>query len=294
MYCQCNMILDFTKLQHIKRTNGGSIACQCPACAVNGRDLNGKNHLLASPNGKFACVVDNSEEHRNLILKIAGRDGVDVEAFIQEYKQPIPQIERIFPDSILDGLVKDYSYYTDKGIKDSILIELKSGVAFRGNMNGRYVFPIYDLKGRIHGFSGRAVYDNPKIKWKHMGIKSNWVYPAYFVHDNIKEAKSVILVESIGDLLSLMSAGVRNVLVLFGVNLHGKVLSYLIANSPDKIYIATNNDVKHDVGQRAAERISEKLANYFGQDKIQIKLPTKKDFGDMTEEEIKLWRNELC
>jgi len=284
------MILDFTKLQHIKRTSGGSIACQCPACAASGHDLNGKNHLLASPNGKFACVVDNGEEHRNLILKLAGRNGSDAETFVQEYKQPIPQIERIFPNSILDGLVKDHSHYTDKGIKDSVLFELKSGRAFKGNMNGRYVFPIVTLDGRIHGFSGRALYDNPQIKWKHMGVKSNWVYPAHFVHDDIRRERSVILVESIGDLISLMSAGVRNVLVLFGVNLHGKLLSYLISRSPDKIYVATNNDVKHDVGQRAAERIAGKLTNYFGEDKIEIKLPTKKDFGDMTEEEIKIWQ----
>lgn len=283
-------MLDISKLENAKTAQDKTIA-RCPACAAMGKDGTG-NHLAVYKNGNFGCVIDNSVEHRNVILKLVGLDPNSVETdFVQEYKQPIPQVERVFPDSILIGLVKDHSFYTSKGIRDAVLEELKAGIAFKGNMNGRYVFPIYDRKGRIHGFSGRALYGQ-EIKWKHMGLKTNWVYPAHFNHDDIKNAKSVILVESIGDAVNLMSAGVRNVLVLFGVTLHSKLLSYLIANNPNQIYISTNNDIKHNVGQDAAERIARKLLNYFGPEKIKIRLPTKKDFGDMTEEEIKLfWKD---
>ena len=286
-------MINLEKLVNPKRVNG-CIVAQCPACASIGRDLNGKNHLSIRSDGKFNCVIDGSTEHRNLILNLIGVDGGLIEVELPEQKQPIPEVEKIYPNSILDGLVKDHSYYLDKGIREAVLVELKSGKAFKGNMAGRYVFPIVTLDGRIHGFSGRALYENPSIKWKHMGVKKNWVYPAHFVHNDIRRERSVILVESIGDLIALMSAGIRNVLVLFGVNLHGELLSYLIARSPDKIYVSTNNDTKHNVGQEAAERIANKLLNYFGESKVQIKLPTKKDFGDMTEEEIKIWRNELC
>lgn len=282
------MNINQEKLINPKRVNG-CIVSQCPACASIGRDLNGKNHLSIKSNGVFNCAVDNSTEHRKLILKLIGMDGDLIDVETPEYRQPIPEVEKIYPNSILSGLVKDHSYYLDKGIREAVLDELKGGKAFKGNMAGRYVFPIVTLDGRIHGFSGRALYENPQIKWKHMGIKKNWVYPAHFVHDDIRRERSVILVESIGDLLALMSAGIRNVLVLFGVNLHGELLSYLIARSPNKIIISTNNDTKHNVGQNAAEKIANKLHNYFGEDKIQIKLPTKKDFGEMTEEEIKIW-----
>lgn len=281
-------MINLEKLTNSKRVNGAIVA-QCPACAAAGRDLKGKNHLSVLPNGKFNCVVDGSTEHRNLILKLVGLDPNNLEVELPEYKQPVPEVEKIYPRSILDGLVKDHSYYTDRGIKESVLVELMAGKAFKGNMAGRYVFPIVTLDGRIHGFSGRALYENPQVKWKHIGVKSNWVYPSHFVHDDIRRERSVILVESIGDLIALMSAGIRNVLVLFGTNLHGELLSYLIARSPNKIYVSTNNDIKHSVGQDAAERIQRKLSNYFSEDKIQIKLPTKKDFGDMTEEEIKIW-----
>lgn len=282
-------MINVNKIQNIKHLPG-KIQGGCPCCAENGADKS-QNHLIVFPDGKFGCVVDDSKEHRQRILKLIGL-GENEEYVAPEYKQPIPEVEKIYPESILDGLVKDHSYYLAKGIRESILVELKAGKALKGNMGGRYVFPIYDLKGKIHGFSGRALYENPQIKWKHMGVKKNWIYPAHFTHSDIQTSKSIILVESIGDLIALMSSNIRNVLVLFGVNLHGKFLSYLIAQNPNKIIISTNNDVKHNVGQEAAERIKNKLCNYFSEDKVEIKLPTKKDFGEMTEEEIKIWREQ--
>lgn len=280
-------MIDILKVENAK-SNGNKTIGRCPACAANGQDKTG-NHLAVFKDGKFGCVIDQSVEHRNLILKLIGSGDNVIEIEASEYKQPIPEVEKIYPLSILDGLVKDHSHYLDKGISEKVLNELMGGKAFRGNMAGRYVFPIFTLDGRIHGFSGRALYENPQIKWKHFGIKSNWVYPAYFVHDDIRRENSIILVESIGDLIALMSAGIRNVMVLFGVNLHKNLLSYLISRNPNKIIISTNNDVEHAVGQTAAEKIKNKLLNYFGEDKIQIKLPTKKDFGCMDEEEIKIW-----
>lgn len=284
------MLIDIRKLSHVKHSSGKIIA-QCPACASSGHDLNGKNHLAVKQNGHFNCVVDQSKEHRDLILSIVGVEGSGVLSYEYKEKQmPIPEVERIFPESILDGLVKDYSFYLDKGIKENLLTSLKSGVAIRGNLYGRFVFPIFNINGQIHGFTGRTLYDS-KLKWKHFGSKSNWVYPAYFNNLDIKLKKSIILVESIGDMLALMSAGFNNVLVLFGVTLHPKLLSYIIACNPDLIYISTNNDEKHNVGQMAAEKISKKLSNYFNAEKLIVKLPTKKDFGLMSEEEIKEFWN---
>lgn len=283
-------MINLEKIEN-KKNLPGKVQGRCPCCAENNQDRSGE-HLILFPDGKFGCVVDDSKEHRARILQLIGLgDGQEIE--ISEYKQPVPQVEKIYPLSILDGLVKDHSYYLNKGINEKVLNELMGGKAFRGNMAGRYVFPIFTLDGRIHGFSGRALYENPNVKWRHMGVKRNWVYPAHFVDDDIKQEKTVVLVESIGDLLSLMSAGVRNVLVLFGINIHGELISYLIARNPDKIYIATNNDIEHSVGQDASERISRKLCNYFSEDRIVIKLPTKKDFGEMTGEEIQIWKNEI-
>ena len=69
----------------------------------------------------------------------------------------------------------------------------------------------YNEYGQIHGFSGRDMTKNSdKPKWKHMGKKSGWVYPAYVptkegaYHDCMTQ-DYVIIVESIGDCLNLIN-----------------------------------------------------------------------------------------
>ena len=39
----------------------------------------------------------------------------------------------------------------------------------------------------------------------------------------------------------------------------------------------------------AAEKAKKKLLNHFDPNQIEVKLPVKNDFGDMTREEIKTW-----
>ena len=60
--------------------------------------------------------------------------------------------------------------------------------------------------------------------------------------NHIKESKKVFLVESIGDMLSLWEAGIKNTLVLFGLNVSSKIKQILIMLNLEKIYICLNND----------------------------------------------------
>jgi DNA primase len=78
------------------------------------------------------------------------------------------------------------------------------------------VFPVYNEHNQIIGFSGRHVESNNDKwkhlpKWKHVGKRNNWVYPAFNtatgVDEEIEFKKEVILVESIGDALALYEQG---------------------------------------------------------------------------------------
>jgi hypothetical protein len=83
---------------------------------------------------------------------------------------------KIYNESMLDGLVKDHSYWFKRGIKEETVAEFKGGTAKKGNMINRYVFPIYNPSGKIVGFSGRSLIDSNRsdfIKWKHLGDKVN-------------------------------------------------------------------------------------------------------------------------
>jgi len=211
------------------------------------------------------------------------------------------EVEEVYPESILEKLLPHYKFYNDKGISTEVLIKLKGGLATRSQMYQRYVFPIYNQYGQIHGFSGRDLSGKEgKPKWKHMGKKKNWVYPAYvptkngFLFEDV-DNDCVVIVESIGDCLSCMENGINNVLVSFGLDISSKLLCSLIKFNFKKVIIAFNNDSNKEDnrGMNASIKNYLKLLNYYNSDKIKICLPIKNDFGDMSKEDFEEWNKKL-
>ena len=157
-------------------------------------------------------------------------------------------------------------------------------------MKNRYVFPIFDLNNQIIGFSGRDITNKSKIKWKHIGEKKDWIYPLHINKAPFNE-KEIFLVESIGDCLSMWDAGVTNTVVTFGLDISISILNFLLRSDFKKINISFNNDLeKNSAGNIAAKKSYNKLLRYFDKNQLNIKLPTKKDFGEMTKEEIIEWK----
>ena len=95
-------------------------------------------------------------------------------------------------------------------------------------------------------------------------------------------------------MLSLWEAGVKNVIVTFGLDLSSNVINFLLKIDVDKINISFNNDSENNsAGNLAAQSAYSKLINFFDSNQISIKLPSKKDFGEMTKEEILQWKNKI-
>jgi DNA primase len=187
-------------------------------------------------------------------------------------------------------LIPDHSYWNDRGISKDTLSIFKGGVIDSGKMAERYVFPIFNKKEQIVGFSGRDLKQDKKTnskfvrpKWKHIGDKSKWNYPLLNNVKIIREQKSIIVVESIGDMLSLWENGVRNTIVSFGVILSPDMLSTLTRMDPDKIFISFNDDSSNsNAGNEAAHIAKKKLLQFFDEDQITIKLPQgHNDFNEM-------------
>ena len=192
-----------------------------------------------------------------------------------------------FDKQILLKLVKDNSYWHSRGITDYTLRPFEGGIAVtQGRMLGRYVFPIFDEKNDLIGFAGRLLQKNDLLpKWKIIGQKKNFIFPT------IQKFKTIILVESIGDCLKLMECGVFNVMVSFGVSLSPKIIQHLLKMDVNKIVIALNNDEDGGfVGNEAAEEFKTELMNFFDESQIKIALPTGKDFGEMSCEDILKWK----
>ena len=235
-----------------------------------------------------------NEDYSSIISKI--KSGT-VEQYVK--KQTI-EMEKVYPAKSLDKLFPNYKFYNDRNISEPTQKLFDVGLAGVGKMYRRMVFPIYNEHEQIIGFSGRKVdNDNNYPKWKHIGRRNNWVYPAFNAKTGVNEAieqnKTVILVESIGDALALYEQNIKNVLVIFGLCVNNNIINFLSSKCVNNIYICTNNDdhSSQNRGHIAAVKNYLKLSKYFDLQNLSIKMPPKpyNDFGDanLDDFELKNW-----
>ncbi len=230
-----------------------------------------------------ATLKDNRADLKNVLSKI---DSSEIETY---KKKDTLQMEKIYPEDCLDNLFPNYKFYNEKLISEKTQKKFDVGLAGVGKMYRRMVFPIYNNDKQIIGFSGRKVDNNNNYpKWKHIGKRNSWVYPAFNVKtqvsESIKKQKEVILVESIGDALALYEQKITNILVIFGLSVNSNIVSYLSSMSINRITISTNNDEggKDNRGFTAAIKNYLKLSQYFDLNILSVKFPPKpyNDFGD--------------
>jgi 5S rRNA maturation endonuclease (ribonuclease M5) len=210
----------------------------------------------------------------------------------QDNDDPFIKTIKYYSSEDTVSLDSDHSYWNGRGISNHALKIFEGGTCKSGKMENRYVFPIFNSRKKIEGFSGRDVTSKSKIKWKHIGRKNDWAYPLYFSHKYVTEKKQIILVESIGDMLSLWQSGIQNIAITFGTDLGSGLLKAILRLDPKSIIIATNNDI-NQAGQKAAQKIYKKLGEFFDPEQIRIEHPMKNDFGEQSVEENLYWYNNL-
>ena len=240
---------------------------------------------------RLTLNLKNTSEAR----KWLGKDGGNFKR--PSYNVYVEQ-QNIFKDKNLDKIIPNHDYWSQRGISKKTLKIFKGGVdngVEGGRFQNRYVFPIFNLRNQIIGFSGRKLEKKSnRPKWLHLGKKSKWLYPVFSNSKVLGEKKEVILVESIGDMLSLWEVGVKNVITLFGINLSKEILYYLLKISPQKIIISLNNDGGFEkAGNKGARNILKDLNYYFDEDISKIVFPSKNDFNEMSKEEIFIWKSKL-
>jgi 5S rRNA maturation endonuclease (ribonuclease M5) len=209
---------------------------------------------------------------------------------------PKPEIRmpKVFSKESLSKMVPEHEYWIDRGVSLDTVRMFKGGVIKEGRMKDRYVFPVFNHKEELIGASGRDLINDPRNKkrpkWKHVGNKSEWKYPLFFNYKIIKEKNEAILVESIGDMLSLWDAGVKNTIVTFGLDASAAIINFLLRYDTEKICVSLNNDADNNfAGNEAAKKLQKKLRKYFDEEQVNVKLPTQNDFGEMTREQINHW-----
>ena len=211
-----------------------------------------------------------------------------------QLRLPKPEKEKLkapvsFRKENLNHIVPDHSYWAKRGVSADTLKLFESGIMHSGKMKDRYVFPIFDKVDNLVGVAGRDITENQNLKWKLLGEKRSWAYPLKYNLKYLQKEKKVYLVESIGDMLALWESGIKNSIVTFGLSITSKIKQILMLINPEKIYISFNND-ENQAGNTAAQKAYDNLKRQFDLPQLEIKLPSKNDFGCMSTEEILAWK----
>ena len=258
-----------------------------------------KDHVEGTKFMRFELLVRKTlgTNNKYAIDKYIKRQDLDLESLTHNKPEKIV-MEEIFDKEILNKLLPHYKFYNQRGISNKTLRFFMGGFATYGQMNKRFVFPIFNHHQQIHGFAGRDMTSSDsRPKWKHIGKKSKWIYPAFIgnISEIISSYREVILVESIGDMLALYEKGIKNVLVTFGLDVSPTLICHLSGIGVEKITLSLNNDLnkKDNRGLNSCIKNYLKLLGHFDSSFLRICLPLQNDFGDMAEEDFPKWKDKL-
>lgn len=172
----------------------------------------------------------------------------------------------------------------------------------------RTCLPCYDESNeRLVGITGRSIFtkcikcnyyhntinscpSTPKEfsraqRWKHsVGFdRANYLYNLWKEFDYIQERRRVIMVESPGNCLKLISAGVRNVVGIFGTTLTNSQAGLLHRGRVKSIILALDNDA---AGNAAMIKIKNQYSNDFNI-KVVTLTPPNKDVADFDDKSVR-------
>lgn len=181
------------------------------------------------------------------------------------------------------------------GYSEDALVE--AGVARKSEkgrvydtLRNRIIFPIWDERGRVAAFAGRAIDpgDNPKYlntPESPLFAKSRLLYGLHRARAAIRDTGMVVVVEGYMDVISAHQAGFTNVVAQMGTALSETQLK-LIAQDVT-IVLALDGDA---AGQEAANRQLERLVKLHRNLRI-LALPEGEDPDDIIRRDPDAWRS---
>lgn len=195
----------------------------------------------------------------------------------------IPRISRA---SIRKNLVIPAQYFIDRGFDSTILDKYDVGLCDKPEkeMFGRAVAPIYDADHKyMVGCTGRSVFDKcakcnsyhsdkdncpneenqwKYSKWKHnFGFKTqNHLYNMWYAKTYIQDTKTIIVVESPGNVWKLEQCGFRNSVAIFGSSLSNTQKMIIDSSGAMQMILLLDND---DAGLKATNIIAKKCARTY-------------------------------
>lgn len=143
--------------------------------------------------------------------------------------------------------------------------------------NDRIMFPLYDVSGRVVGFSGRIYKDNGQNKYlntKETDIfkKGELLYHYHIAKEECRLKKNVIIMEGFMDVIRASTIGIRNTVALMGTALTKEQINLIKRLSPN-IILCLDGD---DPGVKATISIGDTLLKQGIEVKV-VNLPKEDD-----------------
>ncbi len=179
-------------------------------------------------------------------------------------------------------------------IKDII----DSGLAVPSNkggydrFRGRVMFPLYDVRDRVIGFSGRVLLGGePKyINSPQTPIfdKSKFLFGIHLSKQHIRESKEAILVEGEMDMILSYQSGVKNIVASKGTALTENQID-LLKRYTDTLSMCFDTDLAGD----AASRRGIEMADRAGCNLKVIQIPSGKDPAELCLKDVSAWQQSV-
>lgn len=161
---------------------------------------------------------------------------------------------------LTDLLVKKNYSYND--MYDSGLV-VKNDFGYSDIYFDRIMFPLYDISGRVVGYSGR-IYDKEKSTSKYINTKETKIFKKGELLYNYHRAKDyartkdeIIVVEGFLDVIRLYTIGIKNVIAMMGTAVTVKQAN-LIKRLSKNVILMFDGD---SAGEKATESASKELLN---------------------------------
>ena len=201
---------------------------------------------------KYGIIIEEKEQSAEEIVAQNEREKMfNINTFAPQYFSETMKNNE-------EGLAIGMSYFKERGFRDAIInkfqlgyclnqrdafiqhaikngyskelllkIGLASGTEERmyDKYQGRVIFPIHNLTGKVIGFGARIL-SSDKTKAKYLNSpeseiynKSQTLYGIYFAKNEISRLDNCILVEGYADVLSMHQAGIENTVASSGTSL---------------------------------------------------------------------------
>lgn len=250
-------------------------------CLNPEHDDNNPSMRVDKVTGVFHCF---SCGHKGNLFRHFGADPNPIDIKIAQLQDKIRDLlsnkNLVMPPDMVP-FCKDY-----RGIAKEVYMEVN---AFTSNsedeFKDRLVFPLYDIRGNIKLFVGRAFHTD--IEDKYLFYPKHHRPPLFPAHPEIWK-NSLIIVEGIFDVLNLRDKGCYNVITAFGTHTLQKTFQDRLAHfkimGVNKFYIMFDGD---KAGINAAKKL-ESIMNEAGWNAERIELPEGVDPGDLTEDMVEI------